>query len=373
MFAAVVGSCGGSSYEYLTPLETGDGWETASLSEVGLKAEPFERLMTHIEDNPDRAVHGILVVREDKLVLEEYFDGYRFAYEDPEFRGEPIEFDATTRHNLMSVTKAVTGAIVGIAIDDGLIASVDDEVLDDFPEYASLADEATDRITVEHLLTMTSGLQWNEWDVPLTDTDRNDLIQLFIVDDPIEYILTKPVSHEPGIFWYYSGGDVNLLGEFFERATGTPIDEFSQTQFFDPLGITDYQWHYINSEIVYASGELEMRPRDLAKFGSLYLNDGQWNGTEVLPAWWVEESIDEKVSMPGRAADGDGYGYQWFTDTYEHESQTIDAAIRTGWGGQALVLFPTLDTLIVVTGGDYLQRSQVSELIEQHVLPAVNQ
>ena len=237
-----------------------------------------------------------------------------------------------------------------------------------FSEYDGLNEGPKTEIEVEHLLTMTSGLEWNEWHVPLTDTDNNDLIQLFIVDDPIEYILSEPVVHEPGTYWYY-GGDVNLLSEFFERRTGSSIDDFSRIHQFEPLGITDYQRKYINPEIVYTSGELEMGPRDLAKFGWLYLNDGQWNGTQVISSAWVQDSISEHMSIPGRAADGDGYGYQWFITSYQHGGKTIDAAIR--WGGQALVLFPGL--IAVLTGGDYVQQTSVSELISQYVVPAVDQ
>lgn len=369
----LLASCGGSSFAYQKPADIGDGWSTAEPSEVGLDADPFIELVDQAVSDEDRAVDGILVVKDGKLVLETYFDGYRFDYDDPQFRGEPVEFDEFTRHNLMSITKAVTGSLVGIAIDEGLISGVDERVVDQFGEYDGLNEGLKTEIKVEHLLTMTSGLKWNEWDVPLTDTDNNDLIQLFIVDDPIEYILSKPVVHEPGTYWYYSGGDVNLLGEFFERSTGTSIDDFSQTHLFEPLGITDYQWKYINPGIVYTSGELEMRPRDLAKFGWLYLNGGQWNDIQVISNDWIQDSIREHVSIPGRSADGDGYGYQWFVTSYQHDGKTIDAVIRTGWGGQALVLFPGLNTLAVLTGGDYIQRTYVSELISRYVVPAVDE
>ena len=366
-------SCGDSGYSYQPPDQHNDGWETASLAEVGLEPGPFADLVDHVSGNEARAVHGILVVRDDRLVFEEYFGGYRFDYDDPRFRGDPVEFDATTRHNMMSVTKAITGALVGIAIDQGHITSVDQPVLASFPEHHDVTSEAKNRITVEHLLNMTSGLEWNEWDVPLTDIDRNDLIQLFVVDDPIAYIAAKPVVHEPGTYWYYSGGDVNLLGQFLERATTESVEDFARAHLFEPLGISDSRWRYINPDVIYASGELELRPRDLAKFGSLYLNDGRWNGTQVLSSAWVDASLHEQVSIPGRAADGDGYSYQWFTATYEHAGHAVDAVIRTGWGGQALALFPDLDTLVVLTAGDYEQQSQVSELIASHVLPAIDQ
>ena len=138
---------------------------------------------------------------------------------------------------------------------------------------------------------MTSGCEWLEMDVPLTDTERNDLIQLFIEPDPIEYILAKPVVAEAGTQWYYSGGDVNLLGEIIRRATGLRIDYFAEKYLFNPLGITDYEWKFLNPDIVYTSGDLKLRPRDMAKFGYLYLNRGIWDGKNIISQEWIEASI----------------------------------------------------------------------------------
>ena len=119
LLVATVGACGGAAEPFGRPADLGDGWETATLEEVGLEAEPFRDLVEVAEDEPARAVHGILVVRDGRLVFEQYFAGYRFDYDAPGFRGEAVEYDATNRHNLMSITKAVTGAVVGIAVDDG--------------------------------------------------------------------------------------------------------------------------------------------------------------------------------------------------------------------------------------------------------------
>ncbi len=367
----MLASCGGSGYEYEPPLAGADGWAVASAADVGLDVAALSRLVDDVRDDNPCRIHGVLVVKDDRLVFEEYFAGHRFEYEDPEFLGEEVEFDAETRHNLMSVTKAVTAALVGIGIDQGAIEGSDASVMAAFPQYAHLRTESKDAITVEHLLTLTSGLEWNEWDVPLTSTS-NDLIQLFIVEDPVEYVLARPIAHEPGTYWYYSGGDVNLLGEYFEAATGTSIDDFSDAHLFGPLGITDYEWQYLTPEVVYTSGELEMRPRDMAKFGFLFLNDGVWNGTRVVSSGWIEASVQEHVSIPGRASDGDGYGYQWFTETYEYDGMVIDAVQRTGWGGQAIVLLPSVDMMVVLTGGDYVQQCHFEDTVVDYVLPAVD-
>jgi CubicO group peptidase (beta-lactamase class C family) len=185
--ATLISSCSG--YEVGQPATLDDGWATAEASAVGLDEGLLGDLVDHVEATPARKVHGILIVRDGKLVFEEYFDGHRFDYDDPAFEGEAVSYDVDTMHNVMSVTKAITAALVGIAVDDDAIASIDESAIDALPAYADLRTPVNEQVTIEHLLTMTSGFEWNEWDVPLTDLD-NDLIQLFVVDDPIAYILS---------------------------------------------------------------------------------------------------------------------------------------------------------------------------------------
>jgi len=304
-----------SKYVYETPEQTDDGWETASLHEVRLNESKLGDLINHINQGKYENIHSILIIKDEKLVFEEYFPGYRFDYFGDQFRGEYIEFDVNTIHNLASVTKAFTAALVGIAIDRGFIQDVEEKVFTFFPEYSYLNDENKNKITLEHLLTMTSGLEWNEGDVPLTDTERNDLIRLFYMPDPIEYILAKPVVAEPGKRFYYSGGDVNLLGEIIRRATGLRIDDFAEKYFFSPLGISNYEWKFLNDNIVYTSGDLTIRPRDMAKLGQLYLNNGIWNHEQIISEDWIKSSTNKYVPVVNdymSNAYGDRYGYQWF-------------------------------------------------------------
>ena len=222
---------------------------------------------------------------------------------------------------------------------------------------------------------MTSGLEWNEIDVSLTTRDTtNHLIQLFFVPDPIEYILAKPVVAEAGTRWYYSGGDVNLLGEVIRRATGLGADDFAKKYLFTPLGISEYEWDYINPDIVYTSGDLKLRPRDMAKFGYLYLNNGVWNGERVVSKEWIEDSTREYavIQYASWVRDhGDRYGYQWFLKTYYVDSRSYDSFLRDGWGGQRITVFPELDMVVVLTGGNYATRAPVNEIVTNHILPAV--
>jgi len=366
-------SCG-PTYIYEIPEQTDDGWQTASLEEVGLDGRKLSELIDDINRNKYENVHSVLIVKDGKLVFEEYFPGYKYDFTDTKFRGEYTEFGKETIHGIASVTKAFTSALIGIAIDQGFISSEDEKLITYFPEYVHLFDENKDLITIKHLLTMTSGLDWNQMDVPLTDMDRNDLIQLFIVEDPFEYILSKTVIADPGTRWYYSGGDVNLLGEVIRRATDKRMEDFAEQYLFGPLGINEYEWAYINSDIILASGDLKLRPRDMAKLGYLYLNMGVWNGKRIISRKWTEDSTREFIPIPRPGwieAYGDGYGYQWWLRTDKTESESYRSFLRTGWGGQRISVYPEVNMVVVLTGNNRATPEPVNEIISQYILPAV--
>jgi CubicO group peptidase (beta-lactamase class C family) len=386
----VVVSCAPKQrYSYRLPQKTSDGWETAGLDDVGMDKRLLGELIERIVDKEIRNVHGILIVKNGKLVFEEYFEGYTFAYSGPwssllRFRGERRDFGIDTPHNLASVTKSLTSALVGIAVDRGHIQDVDDQAFSYLPRYSHLRNVQKDRITLGHLLTMTSGLRWNELELWLGDMDH-DLIQLFVVSDPLAYVLSKPVVADPGTTWYYNGGGVNVLGHVIREASGLRIDEFAERHLFAPLGITDYQWDHINSDLIHASGNLKLRPRDMAKFGYLYLNGGRWKGRQILSEEWIAASTARSVTIPWSSlaqkmheqyayipeSHGDGYGYLWWLKTYQVDGKPVEALQATGWGGQWIGLFPELDMVVVLTGGNYATHEPVYEILTRHILPAV--
>lgn len=363
-----------SGYVYRVPQQTNDGWQTASLAEVGLSERILGGLVGQILDGRYKNVHSILVVKGGKLVFEEYFGGYDFDPEGEQFRGERIEFGMDTLHDLASVTKAYTSALVGIAIDHGFIRGVDERVFPFFPQYAHLRDERKDRITLEHLLTMTSGLQWDELLFPVAGcSERSDTTRLFLERDPIEYILAKPMVAEPGLRWCYSGGDVTLLGEVIQKATGLRMDDFATEYLFTPLGITEYEWVFVGPDVVYASGSLQLRPRDMAKLGYLYLNGGVWRGRRIISEEWILASTRAHASVtPARVAEeyGDRYGYQWWLRTDRTDSSSFESFLRTGWAGQRISVYPALDMVIVFTGGSYATPEPVNEIITRYILSA---
>ncbi|MDX1414684.1 MAG: serine hydrolase [Candidatus Promineifilaceae bacterium] len=362
---------GCETYEISDPVETADGWAVGSFEQVGLSQEPLKKVLGLIDRGKYGDVHSLLLVKDGLLVIEEYFPGYTWVYDAENFRGPYTEFDGDTPHTIMSVTKAFTSAVAGIAIDQGYIEGEHEKVFDFFPDYQGLRTREKEAITVEHLLTMSSGLQWNEWEYPLSDT-RNDLIRLWIVDDPVVYILSKPLVNGPGSSWYYSGGDVILLSEIIQQATGQRFDQYASEQLFEPLGITDYEWDFVDEDTVHASGDLMLRPRDMAKLGYLLLNDGRWQGEQILSQSWVEKTMGVYINTP-TPNQGHSYGYQWWHMTFDSEAGPVWALHRSGWGGQEMYLFPELDMLVAMTGGYYEEEPPSNEIVANYIIPAVQE
>jgi CubicO group peptidase (beta-lactamase class C family) len=227
-------------------------------------------------------------------------------------------------HDVKSVTKSITSTCIGIAIDHGFIESVHQSIFDYLPEHQHLNIDGKDKITIEHLLTMTSGLEWDEWGVPLSSTD-NDIIGLwFNCDDQIACILERPLVDEPGTSFTYSGGNIIVLGEIIRNATEMDIDEFSRKYLFKPLGIDSSIWtvRYPNG-VIEAAGSLEITPRDMAKIGVTFLNNGVWNGKQIISEQWVEKSAtpfggNKGINIPGTDKKSNGYAYSWWTKTFSN-------------------------------------------------------
>ena len=368
MFAGLASGTTACSVPAAAPELTGDGWQTASLEQVGLESGPIADAVNLIQNDTYPNVDAMLIVKDDQLVFEVYFPGFAWDFNGDQFRGESVRHDKDTLHNLASVTKSFTSTLVGIAIDRGEIRSVDETVFSFFPDYAPLSDQEKDTITLKHLLSMTSGLEWNETDIPLTSRSRqNDLLQLFVVSDPIEYILGKPLADAPGQSWYYNGGGTNILGEIIRRATGLRMDEYARQYLFDPLGITNYTWDFINPDLVHASGNLHLRPRDMAKLGYLFLKNGIWADKQIVSKNWIQEA----TTSYSKFSWGGGYGYQWWLINYQAGSMRVDSFNALGWGGQRITVIPDLNMVIVFTGENYTSNDLAEDIITEHILLAV--
>ncbi|MGD8306303.1 MAG: serine hydrolase [Ignavibacteria bacterium] len=332
-------------YEYTIPLQTEDGWEVASLTDVSIDETSIILFINDLINSIDHRIHSILIIKDGKLVFEEYFPGYKF------YHGPLTDFNRETRHSLASVTKSFTSAIVGVAFDRGFIQNLDQKIFSFFPEYSDLNSEGRDEITLEHLLTMSAGLEWDESSTPYSDP-RNDLYQIWRQSDPIRFVLDNPVVTEPGTQFYYNSGLTNVLGEIVHKTAGVRADYLARDYLFSPLGITDYSWEILPNNVLYTSGDLQLRPRDVAKLGELYLRDGVWNEQQIISSSWIEASTNSSISVPPDLESSD-YGYQWWLATFEVESQHIESYSARGWGGQNIIVFPSLNMVVVTTAGYY--------------------
>jgi CubicO group peptidase (beta-lactamase class C family) len=340
-------------------------WAHKTPADVGLDPAPLAALGERLRTQPELNVHSVLVVKDGALVYEQYLQGPDERWGDDL---GVVQFDRESLHDMRSTTKSVVSALVGIAMGDGLIWGVDTPVIDLLPEHTMADREAKRSILLRHGLIMTAGLEWDE-SMPYTDP-RNSEVQMLRSGDPIGCVLSRQLMAEPGSQFKYNGGLTELLAAVVRHATGQGLEAFATERLFAPLGIERFEWRRHANELPSAASGLRLRPMDLAKFGYLYLNGGQWNGRQILPASWVDESLREHWT-----AEHFGYGYQRWIPRFTAEGTPIEAFNTSGLGGQCAFVFPTLGLVVVTTAGNYNQveseRRYISDrLIAEYVLPS---
>jgi CubicO group peptidase (beta-lactamase class C family) len=328
-----------------TPAKLDDGWAIAAPASVGLDGE---RLCT-IEQRlklTDSDVHAVVIARHGKLAFEQYSGGIDQPWGKPEGR---YDYDATTLHDMRSATKSVTSLLVGIAIDRRMIRSVNTRIVNFFPELSDLRTPGWDNVRLRHLLTMSSGIKWDE-QLPWSDP-ANDEPHLAFDADPLRYVLSKPIAVPPDTVWVYNGGGTELLGNIIERTSGMSLEAFAREFFFNPLGVTDFEWKtYKNGKIAAAAG-LRLRPRDAAKIGQLLLSDGAWNGRQVIPPDWIMQSVIPRFQAVGYFGGTLFYGYQWWMGRSLSQGKEVRWIAAFGWGGQRIFVIPELDMVVMMTSG----------------------
>lgn len=311
-----------------------DDWDISTPEEQGLDPDMIAELY-HDAAKLD-SIYSLLIVKNGYLVAEKYFN----------------EGSIDLKSNLQSAGKSFTSALVGLALDQGCLTSLDQPFLDFFPEYADdVEDPRKEQITIRHLLQMRSGYPWEESDP--------DLWQTFIKGDFLGLMVHVPLVDDPGTEFHYSNLSSHYLGVIVDRACGTPLRTFAEDQLFAPLGAELGEWYTTASDDRYpmGSGTIHVNARDAAKFGLLYLNDGDFEGRQVISADWVHDSLqsysaEEQLDYLPRIGpnfDRTGYGYEWWgQQSGDHE---YDAAL--GHGGQTIALLDEFDMVIVVTGDPF--------------------
>ncbi|WP_190809165.1 serine hydrolase [Flagellimonas sp. S3867] len=287
--------------------------------------------------------YGLLVVKDEKVVVEEYFRGK----------------EAGDLFPIRSITKNFTSALTGIAIEQGLINGLDYQIKD---MYSELAGTSKEQITIGHLLNMSSGLQWNE------EQEIEDLLGLNI-QDPIGNLLSRDLESEPGATFNYNTLSPHVVTDIIAKISNGTFRDYAIENLLDPLGITSFEWETDPDGNAWGGVGLELRTHDLIKFGQLFLNNGMWNGQELIPEEWVTLSSTAQIDIPQSATK---YSLQWYV------ADNLDRKVYfgQGFGGQALMLIPE-DNMMIIAVQEYLvsfaQNNQQWNNFLEKVFPPIYQ
>ena len=347
---------------------TEEGIVFASMTDEGMDSVIINKIDTAIRNATYPNIHSLLIVRKNKLIYENYWQGKDQNWGD-DLGNRTLDKDGL--HDIRSISKSIVSACVGIAVQQGKIKSIDQKVFDFFPEYKKLDTGLISSLTIKHLLTMSSGLVWNE-DLPY-DNPENSEIRMIRSANPVEYVLSQPLEFQPGVSWKYNGGTTQLLAAIIEKTTGKKIDEFAKEFLFQPLGIEKFEWRkYRDKDLPAAASGLRLRSRDLLKFGLLYNNNGIWNNKQIISKEWIDESFKSHVGRPG----GGSYGYQFWLwqDTIKNRPTPIVGCI--GNGDQRIYFDKTNNLLVVMNAGNYNQwniKNGTYALMKDYIYPALFQ
>lgn len=345
-------------------------WPTAEPASLGLSDTPLLKISADITAGRYGWIDSFLVIRHGQIAFEQYYQNdyegiYGEASRTPgplviqNFSGPYNYFNAfwhpyykgSDLHSMQSVTKSIVSAVIGIAISRGDFPDLDTTVLSFFDvNQLKNIDEAKSAMTVRDLLTMSAGLAWDEG-VPYADPTNTFTIMARSADW-VRYTLNQPMASQPGAEFNYNSGASLILGQIFLQATGRDIEAYTREHLFQPLGIVRYEWKRTPFGLADTQEGLFLSTRDIAKIAALFLENGEWHGQVVIPHAWVEESLRPAFLLPDDVSTG--YGYKWWSQSYQHEGQKFRAFLGKGFGGQRPIFLPDFDMVIVLTGWNIL-------------------
>lgn len=347
------------SYQYYRPELENDGWSVSSLSEEAVDADSIARfiqVLTNLRMDSLRTpdIHAVLIARHGKLVLEEYFHG----------------FHKNETHDLRSASKSFTSLLTGAVIlkRQGLSESSPVFPLMGGVEAYANPNPLKSKVLVEHLLTMSSGLDCDDND-PKSPGNENTMQDQQEQPDWYRYTLDLKMIREPGELAVYCSCNPNLLGGVLGKATHEWLPDLFRELIAEPLQIEHYAMNLTPTAEAYMGGGLQLRARDFLKLGQVILNHGSWNGKQVVSTEWASKSVSPLYDLQGRK-----YGYLWWVTEYPYHDRKVQAFFAAGNGGQIVMGFPELDMVVLFMGGNYGDRTgsiAQREYIPQYILPAV--
>ncbi|MDZ4714576.1 MAG: serine hydrolase [Cytophagales bacterium] len=354
-------------------------WAVSTPEEEGIDPVAIKAIHTDINAGKYGLVDGFVLIRHGRMVADyRYAHNYdsiaaaydttnhMFNYDHPAWH--PY-YQRSNLHTLQSVTKSVTSIALGIAIDAGHIPGVDVQPMEFFHSYdPDFSDQRRTDMTLEDMLTMRSGIDWNE--MTSYELDENSCIIMEKSNDWIQYVVNRPMREQPGTRWDYNSGVSVLLGKLVGISTGQRVDQWTEERLFKPLGITNYFWKTTPNEEVDTEGGLYLSAHDMARLGYLFLRQGNWNGKQVVSKAWVEQSIKPTVKdiAPDNSTNNSGYGYQWWVPSTDPH---IFSAV--GYGGQLILVAPAYDLVAVFTGWNiHYDNTSLSarEALAKRIIPA---
>ena len=323
-----------------------NGWRTSSPEDQGMSSIKLQEIYEHLDSTTElsfirASMRSILIIRNGYLIHETYFSSFA---------------NANTSTNIYSCTKSVTSSLIGIAIDKGYIGGVDDLVLDYFPNRTIANLDAWKKaMTIENLLMMKSGVEWDESDYSRSD---NDYTLMYASGCPVQYVLDKPMASTPGSTWVYNTGCSHLLSAIIDNTTGIGTQDFAQTYLFNPLGINPPDWAIDDQGISYGGSNLRLTPRQMAKFGFLFLNNGSWDNQQLIPQEWITASTHSTDSTWW-------YAYQWWNEPHRNSFSA------RGYYGQQIVVIPDYNMVVVFTANTNLIGNLYNTIIDNFIIPAI--
>ena len=357
--ALVAAACTSAPAVQTTGNFPGETWPTSTPEAEGINGATIDSIVDEIGRGEYGLIDAFLLIRHGNVVAdyrwEQNYDSvaalfdttnYQYNYDSPDWH--PYYRD-TDLHTLQSVTKSVTSAALGIAIDEGLIESVDVPVMAYLAAYdPDLSDPRRTAMTLHDLLTMRSGISWTTRGGYSNPEHSTFVMELS--DHWIDYILSRPMDTVPGERYQYNDGASVLIGKILREATGMRADEWARERLFEPIGIDEFYWKITPDGEVDTEGGLYLTTHDLARIGYLFLRGGEWNGRHIVSREWVEASTS--LVVPDVAPDNGrldpGYGYQWWITDRDGDRATVFAG--NGYGGQFLLVVPDFDIVAVFNG-----------------------
>ncbi len=377
----LLGACGGggsgggstpsappitSTYTYTAPVNANDGWTVTNVSSAGMDVAPIESMMQGILDGTYPGIDSVTVAHRGNLILNEPIRSSTGDFDDWIGNTDPA------RHCLHSTSKSVASALLGIAMDQGYIQSLDTPLVDLFPygPYDNWDDRKRD-ITIANTLTMQLGLVWDEWTEPY-GTPENSLSQLFAREGHLtKNLLDLRLVNNPGSRFVYNTGASIALADVIERAVGGAMEDWAESVLFEPLQIREAEWGIERTGLPNTGSGLFLTTRSMAKFGQLFLDGGVWNGQRIISEEWVNESLEQRVSldMPNTT----GYGYQWWLGNLVSDGRAYTLYSTQGYGGQFIFIVPELELVVAWHGANYTngRYGLAFELTERFLIPAL--